>query len=122
MWKWEDRRVEEGHGQKVLGKENKDWKAGLQAVSLQRHERAFPTCGWSQFCTSDNPSFAALESLPYTQTLRAGKASVRIHKPGQPQGTGDPSPNLTSSPEVSTSSFINKAKYKRTRPPNDPCG
>lgn len=105
-----ERRVEEGHGQKVLGKENEDWKAGLQPVSLQSYELAFPTCGRSPFCTSDNPSFAAWESLPYTQTLRAGKAS------------GDPSPNLTSSPEVSTSSFINKAKYKRTRPPNDPCG
>lgn len=66
MWKWEEKRVEEGHGQKVLGKENDDGRAGLQGASLQSYEPAsFPTCGRSQFCTRDDPSFAAWESLPY---------------------------------------------------------
>lgn len=101
---------EEGQEQKVL--EQKKKKISGRDPRLP----AYGTVNWSQFCTNSGGK---------RQTLKAGEASIKNHKPvsavtGCPPRRRHPSPNLTSSPEVSTSSFINKAKYKRTRPPNDP--
>lgn len=90
--------MEEEQGQKVLGKENEDLKTGPQAASLRSCDLpSFPTRVWSQFCPRSDPSCAAGEK----------EGSDAESRPGCPPGRCAPlAPNPTSSPEVSTSSFI----------------
>lgn len=98
----------------------KKWLEGKTSGCPQSRELAsFPTHAQCQFCMPMIPSLLCGKVSPYTHSLKAGglrKESQAIVATRCPPGIWELSV-LMFNLEVSISSFINKAKYERTRSP-----